>query len=194
MLFPILLVVGAVGVVVLALKGKTILEAIPGFTESWTIPPAVPADGSGDNGNIGSTNVADWKANGITTDPATWPAGDRIWDICRAIAKAEGYDIASSAPFRLNNPGDLSDGASTYGSEFHSGSNITKFPDAMTGWTWLYNKIKNHVEGKSSVYPANWSISQFAAKYAANWQNWKNNVGRELGVNPDSVSFAEYVA
>jgi hypothetical protein len=128
----------------------------------------------------------------ITTDPATWPSGDKVWDCCRAIALAEGYNT-NGAAFKLNNPGDISDGMSTFGSEYHDGSNITHFPDASTGWNWLYNKIRNHVFGKSSTYPANLTITQFAKKFAGNWQNWKNNVGRVLGVNPDATTFEQYV-
>ena len=45
----------------------------------------------------------------ITNDPATWPTGDRSWDLARAIAQTEGASIAGSVPDRLNNPGDISD-------------------------------------------------------------------------------------
>jgi hypothetical protein len=128
----------------------------------------------------------------ITTDPQTWPQGDKIWDICRAIAYAEGYNTPHAA-FRNNNPGDISDGASTYGYEVADGSRVTKFPDAQTGWNWLYNKIKNHLDGKSTAYPQAMTISEFAHKYAGNWANWQKNVGFHLGVDPLTTSFKDYV-
>jgi len=93
----------------------------------------------------------------------TWPQGDRIWDIARAIARAEGYHIPGSVPARLCNPGDISDGANLYGYEEHSGSKITRFPDHETGWHW-----------------------------AANWSAWVSNVTKSLGVSPQS-SLADYV-
>lgn len=130
----------------------------------------------------------------IDSSMDTWPQGDSIWDICRAIAKAEGYDVATAAPYLLNNPGDISDGAETFGSEQHSGSSVTHFPDAATGWNWLYQKIKNHIDGKSKVYPASWTITQFSKKYAVPYTgNWKTIVGKELGVDPDTNSFKDYV-
>jgi hypothetical protein len=129
----------------------------------------------------------------INADPNSWPQGDSVWDICRAIAKAEGYDVATAAPYRLNNPGDISDGSQTFGSEQHSGSSVTHFPDASTGWNWLYQKIKNHIDGKSSTYKPDLTITQFSKIYAANWSNWKTIVGKELGVDPDTNSFKDYV-
>lgn len=137
------------------------------------------------------------EMSGITNDPATWPKGDKIWDICRAIAFAEGANIAGSVPDRLNNPGDISDGALTFATnipEYHSGSVVTHFPDKLTGWTWLYNKIKNHVTGQSDVYPADLSVTAFAQKYAGNWQNWVTNVANYLKIqDPSSVTFSQYV-
>lgn len=128
----------------------------------------------------------------ITTDRNSWPSGDRIWDICQAIAIAEGYDGVSNVAFRLNNPGDISDGHPPYSWENHSGSSVTVFPDAATGWNWLYKKISNHVKGLSSVYPKSLTIEQFASLYAGNATAWMNNVTRELGVSP-TTTFADYV-
>jgi len=199
-MLALVIVGGVVAAVVLAIIGKTQADAA---SESATAPAvgndavadmvstAVPDD-NGTDPNIASTAVTEWRKTGITTDPNTWPSGDAIWDICQAIAMAEGYNT-NGAAFKLNNPGDISDGGSIYGSEHHDGSNITHFPDAATGWNWLYNKIKNHITGNSKVFPASWTITQFAQKYAANWQNWKRNVGNSLRVDPDSTSFADYV-
>lgn len=188
---------GVLATVVLAIIGKSQVEAAFSSPQVDLLPApdvvgnALPWNESADE-NIEGTPVAEWRKTGITTDENTWPSGDAIWNICRAIAKAEGYNT-NGAAFRLNNPGDISDGTPVFGSEYHDGSNITKFPDAATGWNWLYNKINNHILGESGVYPREWTITQFAKKYAANWQPWKNIVGRELKVNPDNTSFAEYV-
>lgn len=200
MIVPVI-IIGVVAVTaILAIIGKMNADAATASAVTGgTITPipnavglAVPDDSTRTDANIGATSLDEWRKGGITTDPDTWPAGDAIWDICRAIARAEGYNT-NGAAFRLNNPGDISDGASTYGSEAHDGSNITHFPNALTGWNYLYNKISNHIYGKSAVYPNTMTITDFAHKYAGQWSNWKTIVGRELQVDPDSSSFAQYV-
>jgi hypothetical protein len=146
----------------------------------------------------GSTVVDIADAPNITrhiepTNPATWPSGNRLWDCCRAIATAEGYDVPNSNPARLNNPGDISDGLKMFGYEFHSGSHITKFPDANTGWQWLYVKLSNAVNGLSNVYDASMSWREIGAIWAPpNAEIWAANVSSYLGVNPDS-SLSDYV-
>jgi hypothetical protein len=143
-------------------------------------------------------NVANESAPAIPqhidpTNPATWPSGNRIWDCCRAIAYAEGYNQPGSNPANLNNPGDISDGASTFGSEFHSGSNITKFPDANTGWQWLYTKISRAASGRSAVYSSSMTWYEIGTKWAPpNALVWANNVAANLGVDVNST-LGDYV-
>jgi hypothetical protein len=127
----------------------------------------------------------------ITHDPNTWPSGDLIWNIARAIAVAEGANVAGSNPDRLNNPGDISDGAKTYGSEFHTGSNVTHFPTKEIGWQWLYDKLQNIANGNSQSYSPDWTWKQIAQRWAGNWQAWAANVARELGVDENST-FGDY--
>lgn len=193
---------GLVTLAVLAVIGKSVVNA----AQPQTVPPindntvtsvdnmVSRARPAGDENYLGGgiVGLSDWQAgNQITTDYTTWPSGDAIWDICRAIAKAEGYDT-NGAAFKLNNPGDISDGAAQFGSQPHGGSNITTFPDAATGWNWLYNKISNHINGLSSTYPKTMTIDQFAHKYAGQWQPWERIVASELGVSVDTT-FADYV-
>jgi hypothetical protein len=137
-------------------------------------------------------NLSAADGSEITSDRSTWPTGSRIWDIAQAIAIAEGANVEGSNPDRLNNPGDISDGAGTYGAESHSGSHVTTFPDKETGWSWLYNKLENIALGKSHVFSPSMTWTQFAQKYAGNWQNWVANVTRELDVDPNST-FGDYV-
>ena len=125
-------------------------------------------------------------------DISTWPSGDKFWDIARAIAIAEGYNVSGSNSQRLHNPGDLSDGADKYGFEEHSGSRVTIFPTDYIGWQWLYNKVKNIYNGNSKVYNGNMTWIEIAQKYAGNWQNWVYNVTKELGVAANDV-FSNYI-
>jgi hypothetical protein len=129
----------------------------------------------------------------ITHNPATWPTGDPIWDMCHAAAIAEGANRAGSNPDRLNNPGDLSDDAERYGYEEHSGSKVTKYPDKQTGWGALYDKFSRIVTGASSVYPVTLTWTEVAQKWAGDWERWLQNVTAYLKVDPDSTP-AEYVA
>jgi hypothetical protein len=131
----------------------------------------------------------------ITQDRSTWPTGDKIWTVAQAIAVAEGYDCPEGKitnSFRLNNPGDISDGFYTFGGEPHSGSDVTHFPDAQTGWDWLYTKLEDAADGRSHVFLPSMTWTQFAQKWAGDWQNWVKNVTRELGVDPAST-FGDYV-
>jgi hypothetical protein len=133
----------------------------------------------------------------ITNDPTTWPGDDKLWNICAAVALAEGYNLGEgTAPYDLNNPGDLSpgdeDGQRVNGSQFHGGSSIIVFDTAEGGWTALYSKFSRIVNGQSTVYPKSWSWSQVAAKYAGNSTAWLNNVTSYLGVDPTSTP-AQYV-
>jgi hypothetical protein len=126
----------------------------------------------------------------ITADRSTWPTGDKLWSIAQAIAVAEGYNCPEGKitnPFRLNNPGDISDGYAQFGGEPHSGSNVTNFPDAQTGWQWLYDKLARIVEGKSAVYSPQMTWTQLAQKWAGDWENWLGNITKELGVDPGST-------
>lgn len=130
----------------------------------------------------------------ITYDPSTWPGdetSDPLWAIAHAIARAEGANVPGSNPDRLNNPGDLSDGAAEFGFEPHSGSNVTHFPTKTTGWQWLYNKLQRIQSGQSEVYFSSMTWTQIAQKWAGDWSNWVANVSNYLGVDPNST-FADY--
>lgn len=130
-------------------------------------------------------------ANMISHDPKTWPRGDAIWNIARAIAMAEGANNEGSVPDRLNNPGDISDGGKTFGYEAHSGSNVTTFPDKEVGWSWLRSKLQNIQNGRSRVYFPTMTWWDLGRKWAGDWENWVVNVTRNLGVDPTST-FRDY--
>jgi len=132
----------------------------------------------------------------ITNDPGTWPSGDLVWNVCRAIALAEGANVAGDAPDRYNNPGDLSRG-DEHGQQV---SGYVQLPDGETlivftkkegGWQALYEKIANIARGTSSAYSPTMTWTQIAQKYAGNWTAWVSNVTRSLGVQPTDV-FADY--
>jgi hypothetical protein len=91
---------------------------------------------------------------GDPMQPDSWPSGDRIWDVCRAIAHAEGFDVPGKAPQKLNNPGDLSPGdehgfATAGLAEYHGGSYVIHFATAQDGWNALYAKFANIADGSS---------------------------------------------
>jgi hypothetical protein len=161
--------------IVMAGGGAAIAETVNNSASDFPQPSA-PDDAAIFSGGFVST---------ITTDTRTWPYSDDdpIGKACNAVARAEGYNVAGSNPFRLNNPGDISDGSHTFGYETHSGSNVTHFPDPETGWGWLYDKWSNIVGGVSDVYSPDMSWDQLAQKWAGNWATWSTNVTRYLGVN-----------
>lgn len=135
----------------------------------------------------------------ITNDPGTWPGASSqfpnqaCWNICAAVAFAEGYNLgAGTVPYDLNNPGDISDGAKQYAAQSHSGSQVTVFPTAEIGWEWLYNKWANILAGSSAVYSGK-TWAQVAGIWAGNSAAWLKNVTDYLGVDPNDLP-ASYVA
>lgn len=172
--------------------------AVTGYGILTGATSAILASSGGDGDNVllssvGVNNIPNVPLSIVASNPGTWPKGNRIWDCCRAIAYAEGYNVPNSNPARLNNPGDISDGISTYGSEYHSGSNITKFPDAQTGWLWLYAKLANILNGTSTRYNDQMSWNEIGAIWAPpNAAVWASNVATALRVDPDS-SISDYV-
>jgi hypothetical protein len=148
-----------------------------------------------------AVNISDQSLTGsfITENPTTWPgssfayANDKVWNICTAVALAEGFNLgAGAAPFDLNNPGDLSPGDEagqpTAGpAQSHGGSNIIYFKTSEGGFVALYHKFNNIVNGDSSVYPVDWTWNQVASRYAGNSQSWLNNVTAYLGVDPETT-------
>lgn len=133
---------------------------------------------------------------GITSDPSTWPTGDKVWDVCRAIALAEGANQPGSAPDRYNNPGDLSQG-DEHGQavagyvNLPDGETLIEFATKNGGWQALYTKINNIRLGISLTFRPSYTWTQIAAKYAGNSAAWVSNVTNELGVSP-SDTFGSY--
>ena len=112
---------------------------------------------------------------------------DRVWNVCRAIAAAEGANVMGSAPDRLNNPGDLSrgdeHGQSVIGYvTLPDGEDAIHFSTKFGGWGALYSKILNIVQGRSKVYTPDMTWQQIAEKYAGNSEVWAKNVTSQLGV------------
>jgi len=183
-------------------------------TISATAAATIPDTGSIDEtDNEGTNNVAtastgynsDGSLTGsaITSDTSTWPGAQAaypnaaVWDICTAVALAEGYNQGSGvAPYNLNNPGDLSPGdeqgqAVAGPPENHDGSLIIDFATVEGGFIALYVKFFNIVSGNSKVYPKTLTWTQVANIYAGDSGDWLNNVTGYLGVQPSSTP-AEY--
>jgi hypothetical protein len=185
------------------------------YSISQTALPVVgtPVDLSGTTNDTGdATTVSNgYQSDGsltgslISNDPSTWPGASslypngRVWDICTAVALAEGYNVGiGAAPYTLNNPGDLSPGDEagqpTQGPpQIHDGSSIIDFATVENGFIALYTKFNNIVTGKSKVYPVTWTWGQVANEYAGDSAAWLANVTNYLGVDPSSTP-AQYAA
>src|ERR1035438_8484085 len=111
------LVIAALGVVLLASKSAGAstfslpTSLLPGGSPSGSSTPTGGGSSGSPSGSSGSLGGAPVLSCAITNDPSTWPTGDEFWNVCWAIAYAEGAQIAGSVPDRCNNPGDISDGA-----------------------------------------------------------------------------------
>lgn len=179
-------------VIVLGLLGAGYFYLISGGTASpdmdtsgnGTLQAPTP---TGDSDNVAAPGWAMAAHVAITYDPVTWPSGDRIWSIARAIALQEGANKSNSAPDRNNNPGDISDGSSVYGFDpVVKDSKVTRFPSKDVGWKWLYEKISNAAYGRSSVYSPDMTWIQIGSHWASD-PNWPYGVAGFLGVSPDST-------
>jgi hypothetical protein len=143
---------------------------------------------------FGNSNIDNQLAN-ITSDDTTWidgyTLGDKIWVICNAIAHAEGANISGSVPDRLNNPGDITDGSSTFGIGFIDSidnSKLTQFPDKATGWKWLYDKVNRIASDNSRMgVNSNSTWEEISQKWATRWRPWVNSVTSNLGVSSNST-------
>ncbi len=127
-------------------------------------------------------------------DRSTWPSGDKIWNICQAIAVAEGYGPPNHKATITRNPGDMGLGNIGYGTANESDPNnkITVFPTHEAGWQALYSQVSKMVYGGSHIYNAGMTFAQIAQKWALSWQGWLVNMTNDLGVNPSTV-LGDYV-
>jgi len=180
-MIAVVLIGGVLGILYLAISGAIDNSDAPPAADTPDTPPEHEPSNSRNNPDSFFTGDS---VDIVASDADTWPGGNAVWEVARAIARAEGYGKPGVPPTNLHNPGDISDGADSFGYEQHSGSKVTKFPDDTTGWNWLFTKLDNVRTGKSKVFSNNMTWTQFAQKYAGNWQSWVNNVTRELSVAP----------
>lgn len=193
----ILLIIFLVIAVAGAAKGNVFgsFLSLPSAGTAPALPPAVTGN---ETGVIVYNSDSSLTGAIITNDPSTWPGDDKLWNICEAVAFAEGYNQGiGNAPYDLNNPGDLGPGDEAGeevagGAQFHGGSLIIVFSVAEGGWRALRHKFQNIISGASHVYSAADSWATVASKYAGNSANWLANVTGYLGVDTTSTP-AQYV-
>ena len=101
-----------------------------------------------------------------------------IQDFSQSIASAEGYGVPNAIPTKANNPGDLELG-DLFGLGV-LGQGITVFPDATTGWEYLYNQVGIMLSGQSSHYQVTENFTSVGATYAGDSVAWPANVVSQL--------------
>ena len=98
-------------------------------------------------------------------------------NLAQAFAYAEGFGVSSSnIPTSRNNPGDLT-----------SGGVINTYDSPDTGWAALESQIGKMVNGTSSVYSPDMSLTQVGNLYSNGDPNWAKNVASYLGVSPSTT-------
>lgn len=113
---------------------------------------------------------------------------DRVQDLAKAIAKAEGYYKAGTIPNRFNNPGDI---RALRGARYPGQIGISKrhyviFKTKDAGWSALRHQIEKVISGESKVYTVNLTFKQFGKKYASS-PIWAKNVSKTLSVSPSTA-------
>lgn len=113
---------------------------------------------------------------------------DKVKQFAGAIAFAEGFwdrnnnVIAANRPARNNNPGDFL-GVGDLGAE----GGYAKYSTLDRGWMRLYLQLNLIVNGGSTFYSLDESISDMAYTYTATEQDaWSENVASYLGVSRDT--------
>lgn len=165
----------------------TLVAAYLLFSADSQSPIASLVDSFSDGGSGGS-GIPSSSGAGAALPGA--PIQSKVIQFAQAIAHAEGFGIPGTVPTRFHNPGDLGPGdcgSECISSTFTAGSNVCQLKDDDTGWRLLYAKLQRIFDGRSSVYNVNMTFTQFAQKYAGDWQNWVNNVTRVLGVTPQTT-------
>ena len=111
-----------------------------------------------------------------------------------SVAIAEGFAFPgapqtspSNIPNSRRNPGNIRD------MNRPPDYPVKTFATVEEGWQALYQQVERMLAG-SSLYPANWTISQVAQRYTgeAAYANWARIVAGRLGVSVDTV-FSEIV-
>lgn len=110
----------------------------------------------------------------------------KVIKFAEAIAHAEGFGVANAIPTLANNPGDLAIGDLGYG--ILGKEKISKFPDVQAGWNRLYGQVQAIINGTSSYYRLDMTISDMAYQYTSTDQDaWSENVATYLGVTRDTL-------
>lgn len=105
-----------------------------------------------------------------------------VFDIARAIARAEGYYVLGSLPARTNNPGDLELGDAGHGVV----SGKTVFGSPASGWSRLILQIGAMLSG-SEKWPPTMTLAEAGMKYSGGDPMWAANVAKELTLLPGTT-------
>lgn len=114
-------------------------------------------------------------------------AQDRVQDLAKAIAKAEGFYKKGTLPNRCHNPGDIRArrGTHYYGQIGLNRRGYVIFRNDAAGWSALYRQIGKVISGESDHYTVNMTLVQFGKRYATS-RIWSKNVSSVLGVTPST--------
>lgn len=105
-----------------------------------------------------------------------------IFDIARAIARAEGFYSPGSLPARANNPGDLELPGVKPAIE-----GKTVFPSVVSGWNHLLAQIAGMLSGTDKLWPATMTLADAGMRYSGGDPDWAGNVAKDLGVYPGTT-------
>ncbi len=98
----------------------------------------------------------------------------------RAIAAQEGWGQPGARPTRNNNPGDLRDWPPGFPRD---AGGFTIFPDAATGWSYLYRDVQAHLAANPAQSVADW-IASYADVAGAELDQYAGAVAAALGIAP----------
>lgn len=118
------------------------------------------------------------------------PDTSKVNDLATAISHAEGFGRRGTIPSRYHNPGDLKahpDSVPLAGQVRLGKAGHIVFKDDEAGKAALRDYILKMVDGRSSHFHPNMTLSQVARVYAEDWRPWVRAVCTELGVPPTTT-------
>jgi hypothetical protein len=113
-------------------------------------------------------------------------ASDRVQDLTRAIARAEGFYVKGTLPNRNHNPGDLRAVRVRFSGQIGTDRRgYAIFRNDRAGFAALTHQLEKIMAGESRNYTVNMTIKQLGRKYAES-SVWARTVSRILGVTPNA--------
>lgn len=118
----------------------------------------------------------------------------KLDNVARAIAHAEGFGVKRAVPTRYHNPGDMKALRTQHypGQVGLSRNHYVIFKNDAAGFAALKGLLTKIAQGRAKRYGTNPTILQMSKTYASGWRIWSKNVCKHLNTDP-STRLRDYI-